>query len=111
RRRVALEPFLEDLLEELDGGTLVDPDTDGQDFRSRMTLECAGSPVALAAPGQLAGVLRDVLRNAIMYSMRGTPITLAALADGDCVEIRIIDAGYGIRAGEVERVFQPFERA
>lgn len=111
QRRMSLDSFLEDLLEELDGTSFVDPDTDAQDFRSRITLESAGSPVAFAAPSQLAAVLRDVIRNAIMYSMRGTPVSLAAVTDGDCVEIRIADVGYGIRASEIERVFQPFERA
>lgn len=110
-RKLDMQTFLEDLLEELDNGTLIDPDTDAQDFRARITLACEDAPVAFAAPSQLAAVLRDVIRNAIMYSMRGTPITLRVMADAECVEVQITDAGYGIRPGEIERVFAPFERA
>ena len=110
-RKLDVQTFVEDLMEELDRGAFVDPDTDVQDFRTRITLQFSGKPVASASSAHLAGVLRDVIRNTIMYSMRATPITIQAAVEGDQVLIRIADAGYGIRAGETERVFQPFERA
>lgn len=111
QRRVELANFMEDLMEEMDTGAFIDPDTDAQDFRSRITLHVSRSLAARVVPALLAGVLRDVIRNAIMYSMRGTPITVQTSVDADCVEIRVTDAGYGIRASEFERVFAPFERA
>ena len=111
RRKLDVQTFVEDLMEELDSGAFVDPDTDAQDFRTRVTLEFSGKPVAGVSSAHLAGVLRDVIRNAIMYSKRATPITVQAAAEGDSVFIRVADAGYGIRASETERVFQPFERA
>ena len=111
RRKLDVRTFIEDLMEELDNGAFVDPDTEAHDFRARVTLDFSGKPAAAASPVLLAGVLRDVIRNAIMYSMRATPITIQAAADGDSVYIRVTDAGYGIRASETERVFAPFERA
>lgn len=110
-RRVDVRTFIEDLMEELDSGGFIDPDTEAQDIRSRITLQFSGKPVAGASPAHLSAVLRDVIRNAIMYSMRATPITLQASADGDAVLITVTDAGYGIRASETERVFEPFARA
>lgn len=110
-RKVDVCTYVEDLMEDLDNGGFVDPDTDAQDIRSRFTLQFNGKPLAYASPAHLSAVLRDVIRNAIMYSMRATPITIRAAAEGDSVLMSIADAGYGIRASETERVFEPFERA
>ena len=59
----------------------------------------------------LNSALRELVRNAIMYSLVGTPITIVALPKGNNVQIDIIDEGYGIRQKEYERVFAPFSRA
>ncbi len=111
RRKLDLENFLEDLEEELDHIDLVDPETDAHDHRSRLTVTLDNKPAVSAAPGYLTQILQDVLRNAIMYSMKATPITIKVAAKEQSVQIDVRDEGYGIRERERERVFEPFQRA
>jgi len=112
RRRINLADFIEDFIEVLDEAALIDPETDTSDCRGRIRADVPASLVVAASPPHLHAVLRDVLRNAIMYSMKATPVRLTAMAAGDhAVQIDIADEGYGIRAGEVDRIFMPFVRA
>lgn len=111
KRKIKLSDFVEDFLEELDTVKLVDPETDAQDFRGRIKASVPENLAAAASPFYLSRILRDILRNAIMYSMRATPITIRAQADDGSVLVSIVDEGYGIRASESERVWLPFQRS
>lgn len=113
RRRINLEDFIEDFLEGLDEIQLLDPETETQDYRGRIRTTVTGSLVVSASPARLTTILQDILRNAMMYSMKAAPIIIMAQASpqGQSVQIDVIDEGYGIRAKEFERVFAPFQRA
>jgi signal transduction histidine kinase len=111
RRKVKLRDFMEDFLEELDSIRLVDPETDAQDFRARIKSTVPDELTAAASPHYISRILRDILRNAIMYSMRATPITIRAQSEDGSIVVTIADEGYGIRASESERVWLPFQRA
>ncbi|MGQ9887368.1 MAG: sensor histidine kinase [Aggregatilineales bacterium] len=111
RQRIALSDFIEDFIESLDEITLLDPESEPHDFRGRLKVNVPPGLAVSASPSHLATVLRDVLRNAIMYSMKATPVCINAAAVGQSVQIDVIDEGYGIRAREQDRVFQPFQRA
>lgn len=111
RRAVRLEAFVEDVVESLDDARLLDPETDAQDLRARVRVDISPRLAVSAAPRYLAGVLRELIRNAIMYSMRATPVTLHGRVLDGMAQIDVIDEGYGIRASEYERVFAPFQRA
>ncbi len=111
-RRVVLADFMEDFLEVLDETPLIDPESDTGDYRSRIRAVIPQKIAIAASPGYLTQVLRDILRNAIMYSMRATPIKIVAYANrSNTVQIDVIDEGYGIRAAENERIFLPFMRS
>lgn len=111
-RRVVLSEFVEDFLEALDETPLVDPESDAGDIRSRINAVIPQKIAVAVAPDYLTHVLRDVLRNAIMYSMRASPVKIAAyVTSHTAIQIDIIDEGYGIRAAEIERVFLPFMRS
>jgi signal transduction histidine kinase len=111
-RKIVVADFMEDFLETLDEHGLVDPESDTGDYRKRIRSVIPQKIAASAAPEYLAQVLRDVLRNAIMYSMRASSIRIAAYATRDnAVQIDVIDEGYGIRASDSERVFLPFTRS
>ena len=111
-RKLVIADFMEDFLETLDETGLVDPESDTGDYRRRIRSVIPQKIAAAAAPEYLAQVLRDVLRNAIMYSMRASSIRIAAYATRDnSVQIDVIDEGYGVRASDHERVFQPFTRS
>jgi hypothetical protein len=64
-----------------------------------------------ASSEHLSLILRDLVRNAIMYSMKATPVKIVASAQQNTVQIDVIDEGYGVRAKEMDKVFQPFQRA
>ena len=59
---------------------------------------------------QIDQVLTNLLENAAKFSRPGTPITISAAPWRDMVEVRVIDRGTGIPAGERERVFELFAR-
>jgi signal transduction histidine kinase len=66
------------------------------------------SPTALKAsidPAQLREALDNLLRNAIEASPPGATITLAAEADGGGISIVVTDAGAGIPANALPRIF------
>lgn len=113
RRKVVMSDFVEDFLEALDEITLIDPETDAEDYRGRIRTQVPDDLAVSAVPSTLTGILRDVLRNAIMYSMKATPITITAKAGGqpNTVQLDVTDEGYGVRAREAESVFTPFKRA
>ena len=111
QRKLTLEEYVEDFLEELDSVQLLDPETEAQDYRGRIKISVADDLALAASPLHLTDILRDILRNAVMYSMLATPINIRATtaADGN-IQIDIVDEGYGIRNSERERVFLPFQR-
>lgn len=113
RRKISLADFVEDFLEGLDEIQLLDPETETQDYRGRIKTTLPDDLVVFASPARLTTLLQDMLRNAMMYSMKATPIIIMAQASpqNQSVQIDVIDEGYGIRAKEFERVFTPFQRA
>ena len=59
---------------------------------------------------QLAGALRNLIANAIIYSPEGTRVAVGTrLADG-IVEVSVTDQGVGIPVDEQARVFERFDR-
>lgn len=113
RRKIDLMDFVEDFIEKLDEIQLLDPETEAQDYRSRITTTIPDGLYIHASPERLTNILHDLLRNAIMYSMKAAPIMIIAQASpqNQSVQIDVVDEGYGVRAKEFERVFSPFERA
>lgn len=111
RRKIVLEDFIEDFLEELDESPLLDPETEAHDFRARIHTEIPAGVEVAASPDHLGIILRDLLRNAIMYSIKASPIKIAVSVQKQNVQIDVIDEGYGVRAKEADKVFQPFQRA
>jgi signal transduction histidine kinase len=111
RKRLDLTMFLEDLTEEINQSLVVDPETDPGDIRSRLRVSIADGLQVDASPSHLTRVLHDILANAIMYSLRATPIRIASHRKASSVQIDVQDEGYGIRESEHDRVFTPFQRA
>ncbi len=111
RRKINIEDFLEDFLEEIEEVQLLDPDTPEQDYRGRIKLKISGDQPMLASRRYLTYVLQDTVRNAIMYNDVESPVVIAVTAQTNTVQIDIIDEGSGIREKEYDRVFEPFLRA
>jgi PAS domain S-box-containing protein len=67
-----------------------------------------------AVRGELTSVeqvLRNLVGNAAKYGPPRGPIRIAGSAIDDVVEIRVLDAGPGIQADDLERVFELFYRS
>jgi len=60
---------------------------------------------------RLARVLQNIIGNAVKYSPAGAPVQVRVRAEGDGAVVVVRDAGVGIPAGEIDRVFTPFYRA
>jgi signal transduction histidine kinase len=112
RKRIRLADFIEDFLEALDEESPFDP-IHGEAVRERLSLNIHSSLAVAAAPEYLTNALKDILRNAVMYSTKRSPIIMRAerLVPSEVVQLDIIDQGIGIRPKEADRVFAPFQRA
>ena len=67
-------------------------------------------PPVNADAGLLERALANILANATAYSPDTTAPRVAAGAVDGGVDIRIVDRGPGVPAGERDRVFLPFQR-
>jgi signal transduction histidine kinase len=113
RKAIELSDFLEDFLEEIVESPLVEAPDPDVDYRDRIRVDVPNGVELLASKQHLTHIFRDLLRNSLMYSEPGTPITIRAITAPKArnVQIDIQDAGYGIREKEAGRVFTPFQRA
>jgi sensor histidine kinase regulating citrate/malate metabolism len=112
-KKINLADFLEDFQEDISDKMLYDLDRKDEDYRARLQLDVPDNLSIHAAPRYLNFVLRDVFKNAVMYSPPGSPVTFRAFStsQGQSVQIDIVDEGYGVREKEMDRVFKPFLRA
>jgi signal transduction histidine kinase len=56
-------------------------------------------------------ILANLVDNAVKFSPEGGTVTVAARRAGDAVQVRVVDEGAGVPAGEQERIFRKFYRA
>lgn len=68
-------------------------------------------PRLLADPLRLRQVLVNLLTNAVKFTPAGGRVWLEAAVAPDRVTLAVCDTGKGIPTSELERIFQPFERA
>ena len=87
----------------------------------RMTAERKGIVFRLHVPQELPRVVRmdqqrvrqvliNLIGNAVKFTRRGE-VTVQIRYAGDVANIHIADSGPGIAAADLERIFQPFQRA
>jgi two-component system, OmpR family, sensor histidine kinase KdpD len=67
-------------------------------------------PMVAVDPGLLERAVANLVENAVKYSPDGEPVTVAASALGDRVELRVVDRGPGVPDAAKERIFEPFQR-
>lgn len=67
-------------------------------------------PMALADTDRQAQILHNLLSNAVKFSPDDAAIDVEVEADGDHLVVSVDDAGDGIAAADLERLFRPFSR-
>lgn len=84
----------------------------GNRFQLRVDADCA--PVVVFDPKRLRQVLLNLLSNAAKFTERGEihcELRATGVADGQLdLAFAVTDTGSGIAPGDIERVFEPFER-
>jgi two-component system sensor histidine kinase KdpD len=59
---------------------------------------------------QVERVVANLVENALRYSPTSEPVRVQVRESGPNVVVRVIDRGPGVPPGEVERIFEPFQR-
>jgi two-component system sensor histidine kinase KdpD len=67
-------------------------------------------PLVATDPGLLERAVANLVGNAVRYCPAGRPARLVARADGDIVQLDVIDSGPGVRADAKARMFEPFQQ-
>ena len=113
RTRIDFEDFFEDFLEELNEEALIDPTIDPEEYRSRLQINIEEDIYVDAPRAMLRSILRDMMRNAFIYSEPPSPVRISVgyASQGRHVEFSLEDEGCGVRMKERPRVFEPFQRA
>lgn len=97
RQPVAYDEVVAQALVRVDGGRRVTMDIDER------------LPEVLADPGLLERVVANLVDNALRHGA-GAPVALRARTCADRIELRVVDIGPGVPAGEADRLFAPFRR-
>jgi two-component system, OmpR family, sensor histidine kinase KdpD len=87
---------------------------------NRLEKKLADRPITTSLPPDLPMVQLDsalaehiflnLLENALKYTTPGSPIVIAALRQGEEIEVEVDDCGPGFPPGDLERIFEMFER-
>jgi signal transduction histidine kinase len=76
-----------------------------------VTVDVPAVPLVVRAdPARLDQILDNLLKNAVAYSPRETPIEISTSAEAEHALIRVRDHGAGIDPAERERIFERFAR-
>lgn len=112
KKKLNLQMFIEDFLEDIAEQPLTERPMDG-DLRDRIDIDIPSGMYINVSKNYFEHIVRDILRNAVMYSENGTLIKFRAqsLQGGAQILFEVEDLGYGIRGKESDRVFKPFQRA
>ena len=79
--------------------------------RIRVDVADTATPPITSNPYLVDLVLDNVLSNAVKYSPEGSAITVGLARAGSRLACTIADRGMGIRAEELDRIFDPFYRS
>jgi two-component system sensor histidine kinase KdpD len=59
---------------------------------------------------QVQRALANLIENALKYSSSAEPVQVRVASTASEVLLRVIDRGPGVAAGDLERIFAPFQR-
>jgi signal transduction histidine kinase len=70
--------------------------------------ECAVDATAQADAEKVQQVLRNLLSNALKFTLPGGQVTIRCHVTAETVEVRVTDTGIGIPADRLQAIFDPF---
>jgi two-component system sensor histidine kinase KdpD len=77
----------------------------------RVRVESPAGPLLIEVDAvQVERVLVNLLENALRYSPSGADVVIRVASVGEEVVVRVVDEGPGIPAGELDRIFEPFQQ-
>src|ERR1043165_1696273 len=103
-RRVPVQ--LEEALEEI----ARDAAFEAQARNCQVQAEVLDELPVLGDPALLHSAIENVVRNATRYTADGSTVRIRAERTGNDAVIQVSDAGPGVPAGELEKIFRPFYR-
>jgi PAS domain S-box-containing protein len=78
----------------------------------RFVIDVPEEPLDAAAdPEKVRQILANLVDNAVKFSPHGGTVTVAARRTSGAVQVRVLDEGAGVPAGEQEHIFRKFYRA
>lgn len=77
----------------------------------RLRVQAPGNPIVLGDADRIRQVLGNLIANAVKYGTPGTEVTIDVREAANEVEIVVSNEGPGIRAEQLPRLFERFERA
>jgi signal transduction histidine kinase len=78
--------------------------------RHRLELRARGEIIVLGDPGHIARIVRVLVENALRHTPPGTAISVIVSGADDSGRISVEDAGPGIPAAHLDRIFERFYR-
>ena len=90
-----------------DAADIIREEVAAKQLRLEFALHASRS-VVNGDPVRLRQVFWNLLRNAVKFSAPGQPILIASADRGGEIEVRVVDAGIGMNAADLTRVFEPF---
>ena len=79
-------------------------------WRLHLDTPAADLPVAMGDPERLQQCLAALIENALHYSPKPLPVTLAADQQGDSLVLHVLDQGPGVEPSERDAIFGRFAR-
>jgi two-component system OmpR family sensor kinase len=79
--------------------------------RREINLASPGPVIITGDDTRLRQVVGNLLRNAIVHTPAQTPIDIAVTTEDGFARMSVADHGPGLRAEELDRIFEPFYRA
>jgi two-component system sensor histidine kinase SenX3 len=107
------DPLETPVMVDLDAAVATAIDTSAMDASAKeITVESRGQHglEVFGSQEQIGAAVSNLVANAVTYSSSGSRVVVTTRADGDKVQISVVDQGIGIPAEEIERIFERFYR-
>lgn len=79
--------------------------------KRNITVKTRGNAKIMARPTQLTTLIKNLVDNAIKYSVDGGRVEVVVKENDDSVELSVKDNGVGIAKEHIDRIFERFYRA